>query len=120
MTTWPPRLSTAAITRSDPMAFARADRAGAKERRADDHRVRSNGKNVLCAFDRSDAPANAAGKSGTNGRDDGRVVALPFGRVEIDELHPRKSREARNPRLRVGFLDGEFLTLHELHDASAL
>ena len=45
---------------------------------------------------------------------------VPLGRVEIDQLHLRRGREPRDPRIDVVGLDREPLALHELDDLAAL
>ena len=68
MATCPPRLSTAAMTRSAPIAVGERpgereiDRAVAKERRAGDDRVRAGGEHLARALDAANAAADPAGQ----------------------------------------------------------
>ena len=45
---------------------------------------------------------------------------MPFGGVEVDQLHTWKPRESGDPYLRVRRLDRQLLALDELHDVPAL
>jgi len=70
--------------------------------------------------DRTDATANAAGKPPADIGDHGDVIALSFGRVEIDQLHPGKPRELADPHLGIGRFDSELFALDQLNDPATL
>ena len=126
MATRPPRLSTAAMTRSAPRLGQRArevevDGAVAKQRRADDHRVRAGGEHRLRALDAADPAADAAGQPAR--RSTATIAALsprPLRGIEVDQLHARKARELLDPRLGIRRLDRERLALDELDDVAVL
>ena len=126
MTTFPSRLSTAAITCSGPTVFesrrakSRSTASSRKEGRAHDDSAGAVCEHLRSALDAPDAAAHAAGKSGADRGDELAIVALALGRIQVDELYSREAREAGDPRFRVGCFDGEFLALHELDDVTVL
>src|SRR5690348_16543823 len=126
MATWPPRLSTEAITRSTPIASAsvRANAASTTPSRKS-----AEPAITACAPASSTARARSTDRMPPPTRQGSRpqicwtmapVVALSFRRIEIDQLHPRKPGETGDPDLWVGRCDSEPLALDELHDAAAL
>jgi hypothetical protein len=118
-------LSTAAIRRvpSDRLGQlpgeGEIDAVGREERRPDDGVRGTPGEHVTRAADRPDAAAHAAGQRLRDARHEVVVVPLPLGRVEVDELDLRPSREPGDPGVDVVALDRETFTLHELDDAAA-
>jgi len=66
------------------------DRSVAEERRTRDDGVCAVPEDRGRPLDRTDATAHTAGKPLADLRDHGGVVALAFGRVEIDQLHTGK------------------------------
>ena len=126
MATRPPRLSTAAMTRSGPIASGESagevevHGAVAKQRRADDHGVGAVPEHCLRALDAPDAAADPTGKPGADRGDDRRVVALALRGIEVDQLDAWEALELPDPRLRIGRLDRQLLPLDELDDMTAL
>ena len=91
-----------------------------EEGRADNDRVGTAIEHGVRALDASDAPSDATGKAGANRGHERRVIAVPFGGIQIDQLHTRKTRESHDPRLGIRRFDRERFALHELHNAPAL
>ena len=93
---------------------------GVEERRADDHVGGAGLEHALGALDRADAAADAAGQTRADLAHE--IVVRPFtlGGVEVDELDLAAPFEAADPGVEIVALDGELLTLDELHDAAAL
>ena len=126
MTTWPPRLSTAAMTRSRPTASASVLRelevglAVLEERRAGDDLLRAGGEHLLRALDGADAAADAARERAGDLPDEREVVAGAHRGVEVDHLHLREALEPPHPAEDVLVPDREALALDELHDGAAL
>jgi hypothetical protein len=96
------------------------DRAVAEQRRAGDHRVRTQRQHRLRALDPTNAAADAAGQPAADVGDERGVVAAPARGVEIDQLHPREACEPRDPGLRARRLDRESFALHQLHHVPVL
>ena len=126
MTTWPPRLSTAAITRSAPTRVGQRFREGEiglsvlEERRPGDDLLRAGGEHVRGALDGADAAADAAGERRRDLPDEREVVAGAHRGIEIDHLHLRELREPAHPPEDVVVPDREPLALDELDDGAAL
>ena len=52
-------------------------------------------------------------------RDQRGIVALAHGRVEVDQLHQRKTRELLNPVFKIVEREAQLFALHKLNDAAA-
>ena len=125
MTTWPPLLSTAAISRSAPTRSAsssrevQVDRAALEERRSDDD-VRGAGASTSTArVDRSDPAADAAGKRGADARDERVVAALAPSPRRDRSAAPSASRGTARSSRRWRCSRAQAFALDELHDAAA-
>ena len=124
-TTWPPLLSTAAISR------LRADRgrqrfgegevdAAALEQRRADHRVgRAAGDDARARSTVRMPPPTRQGSAAQIRATSVIVVSLVLRRVEIDQLHLRPAGEPVDPFVDVVALERQAFALHELDDAAA-
>ena len=126
MTTCPPRLSTAAMTRSAPTASASAfakSRSGRPSLKSDDPAMIccAPAASTSCgALDGADAAADAARQRAGDLAHEREVVADAHRGVEIDDLHLGKALEPPHPAEHVVVPDREPLALNELHDGAVL
>ena len=125
-TTWPPRLSTAAMNGRRVTASATRlanSTSTAPFLKSDDARMTPVAPSATSACARSGVRMPPPTRQGSRAQ----IVAIErlvrarvLRRVEVDELHLRIAREALDPAVDVARLDGQPLALHELHDPAAL